>query len=123
MKEFYHYFQHGSSLIHNYKPGHLQVTLQAMREYLQIAEDRKLNENHNCMINILSGVWFWKVAAVSSMIKYGKYDREFIADVRKEIRPYVILKSQLSPVRKIQLLLFKFSFRLYAKMYMKHKRK
>ena len=122
-KNFYHYFQQKLSVTHKYNPGNLQIKLQAMREYIQMAEDRKLNENYSCMINIMSGVWFWKVADASSMIKHGKYDREYIADVRKEIRPYVILKSQLSPVRKIQILLFKFSFRLYAKMYMKHKRK
>lgn len=122
-REFYHYLQQSSSITHTYKPDQLYNIFNGMLDYIKLAHDRKLNENHSYMINIMSGVWFRKVAAVSSMIKYGKYDREYIANVQKEIRPYVILKSQLSPVRKIQLLLFKFSLRLYAMVYMRTKRK
>jgi glycosyltransferase involved in cell wall biosynthesis len=122
-REFYHYLQRSSSLIHTYKPDQLYNNSDSMLGYIKLANERKLNENKEYMINILSGTWFWKITVANTMIKNDVCNMEYIRKVQKEIRPFTVLKSKLSPVRKIQILLFKFSLKLYAMAYMRAKRK
>lgn len=122
-KEFYHYFQNGTSISHTHKTGQLYSGFYAAEEYIDFALSRNLDRTQAYIDNIMAGAWFKKVGVVNHMIMGDLIDSEYILKIQKEIKPYIIIKSQLSPVRKIQLLLFKFSFRLYAMVYMRTKRK
>ena len=57
------------------------------------------------------------------MIKAKQIDNDYVSGVQKDIKIRVVMKcSLLNLTRKIQMILFKFSIKLYGIVYMKMKK-
>ncbi len=73
--------------------------------------------------NLAVGLWHWKIHVANDMIKSEVYDNEYISGVQKAIKAHVVMKCpSISLSKKAQMLLFKYSFKLYSLLYLRFRR-
>ncbi|MBQ3652809.1 MAG: glycosyltransferase family 2 protein [Synergistaceae bacterium] len=119
--EFYHYFHRQGSIT--------AVFSERTYDFASSAQEcfdfsMKLNpDDKTARINLLTGLLCCKMEVANYMIKANDYDMDYISQVQKEIEPLTVLRCRhIRPFKKAQLVIFKYSLRLYRLLYMKFKR-
>ena len=118
--EFYHYLRRKDSIMgYRFDERNYDLADAAQKSY---DESLKLGASDDDG-SLSTGLWFFKVVVADYMIKAGKINYEYVSKVQHEIKYSVVMKCPYMPlVRKIQVILFRFSFRLYKSIFMKAKR-
>ena len=118
---FYHHFQHSSSITHTKFSSRTYDLAEAIQDCYSFVMSR-CGDNAEFRNNILVGVCLRKLAFVKHMIKAGTdtYDMEYISQLRREIVPLrVLMYPHMNLKSKLQILLFKFSLKLYSTLYLR----
>ena len=122
---FYHYYVRGGSILRSsFSPKTYDLVdgIQKFSDFVMNFHDWNEQEQKD----IYLGICFRKLLFVDIMIKTSipeSYDMKFVSNLRKEIDAVHVIRCKLlSRKRKIKMLLFKFNFRLYRKVYLKFRR-
>ncbi|MBQ6972234.1 MAG: glycosyltransferase family 2 protein [Synergistaceae bacterium] len=120
--EYYHYLRRTGSIGHySFSPRTYDITDAAQKCY-----DFALSLNKgdkSAVRNLSAGLWCWKLHVANYMIKAGTPDMGYISQIQGEIRPLaVIICRHIRFITKAQLIVFKFSLKLYSLIYLKFRR-
>ncbi len=121
---FYHCLQRSGSITHSVFSGRTYDLAEAIDDFYDFAIVH-CGDNEEFRNNVIVGLSLRKLVFVQHMIKAGSesYDMEYISQLRREVEPVRVLKyPHMNIKQKIKILLFKFSFRLYCKVYLKFRR-
>ena len=118
--EFYHYFRRKDSTMGcRFDERNYDLADAAQKCYEGALSHGASDEDGS----LSSGLWFMKIVVANTMIKAGKVNPEYVSEVQSEIKYGTVLKCPYMPLfRKMQIMLFKFSFQLYRHIFMKAKR-
>ena len=120
---FYHYFKRNGSISRSAMSDSISNTAAYAQEYCDFATKSGLIKTRAQKDNFLCGCWFRKICYANGTIVYDCQDSEYIAKLRKEIRPSVVMRCRLlSFKRKVQFILFKLSTNIYKAVYTRFKR-
>ena len=73
--------------------------------------------------NLSVGALIWKLSTANKMFKSGKLDKQYISQLRKDIKPLEVLRCRyVEFIKKAQLIVFKYSLKLYSFIYLNFRR-
>ena len=120
--EFYHYLRRRGSIGHYRFSQKTYGIAEAAQKVFDFALSMNLGDKA-AFRNLAVGLWHWRMHVANDMIKSEVYDNEYISGVQKAIKAHVVIQCpSISLSKKAQMLLFKYSFRLYSLLYLRFRR-
>lgn len=115
--EFYHYSMRSGSIIHyNFSDKDYSAS-EATQECVDFITGNHVLNNEEYR-NLSVGAWTYRLGTANKMFRAGKLDKQYISQLRKDIKPIEVLRCQyLEFVKKAQLIVFKYSIKLYSIIY------
>ncbi len=122
--EFHHYFMRNGSITHREFSGserdyyNSEATLQCV-DYITGHYDLNGEDYRNLCV----GSWIWRFSTVNKMVKAGKLNKQYISQLRKDIKPLEVLRCRyVEFIMKAKLIVFKYSLKLYSFIYLNFRR-